>query len=128
MRISDWSSDVCSSDLRAWRNLRDAALGDDIVLDSISGYRSHAYQLGIFERKRARGQDVDDILTVNAAPGYSEHHSGPALDIGTPGEPPPEQPLEGPPAFARPGPHPPHHGLPISYPRDPTHDTDYNTF
>ena len=69
-------------------------------LEAISGYRSHDYQLGIFERKLARGQTVDEILTVNAAPGYSEHHSGCALDIGTPDEPPAEESFEQTPAFA----------------------------
>src|SRR3546814_21176792 len=105
--------------MRAWRNLRDASLRDGIVLESISGYRSHDYQLGIFERKRSRGQDVDDILTVNAATGYSEHHSGLALDIGTPGEPPAEASLEGTPAFDWPGRHSRQPGCTMSYPRAP---------
>ena len=43
---------------RAWAAMRRAADGDGVVLDAISGYRSHDYQLGIFERKLARGQDV----------------------------------------------------------------------
>lgn len=79
---------------RAWARLRDSALHDAVRLEAISGYRSHDYQLGIFERKLARGLSVDEILTVNAAPGYSEHHSGCALDIGTPGEPPAEESFE----------------------------------
>src|SRR5690606_3694824 len=58
---------------RAWRNLGDAALRDGSVLASTSGYRSHGYQRGAVGRKRARGQDLEDIRTVNAAPGYSEH-------------------------------------------------------
>ena len=40
---------------RAWNGLQAAACADGIALDAISGYRSHAYQLGIFARKRARG-------------------------------------------------------------------------
>src|SRR3546814_15766923 len=110
--------------MRAWRNLRDAALRDGIVLESISGYRSHDYQLGIFERKRARGQDVNDILTVNAAPGYSEHHSGLALDIGTPGDPPAEESFEGTPAFDWLGRHAGEPAFTMSYPRDHPHPTD----
>ncbi|GAB3358053.1 M15 family metallopeptidase [Lysobacter tyrosinilyticus] len=85
---------------RAWRSMQTAALHDGVVLEAISGYRSHDYQLGIFERKLARGQTVEQILTVNAAPGYSEHHSGRALDLGTPGEPPAEESFEHTPAFA----------------------------
>ena len=69
---------------QGWRRMRLHAAQDGIALDAISGFRSHAYQLGIFERKLARGLSVAEILKVNAAPGFSEHHSGYALDIGTP--------------------------------------------
>ncbi|HVR81147.1 MAG TPA: M15 family metallopeptidase [Luteimonas sp.] len=102
----------------AWMQLREAALRDDIVLEAISGYRSHDYQLGIFERKLARGLAVDEILTVNAAPGYSEHHSGLALDIGAPDEPPAEESFERTPAFAWLCDHAAGHGFVMSYPRD----------
>ncbi len=103
---------------RAWNQLQRAALKDDIVLDAISGYRSHDYQLGIFERKLARGQTVDEILTVNAAPGYSEHHSGCALDISTPGELPAEESFEHTPAFDWLRGNAASHGFTMSYPRD----------
>ena len=109
----------------AWRNLHDAALRDGIVLDAISGYRSHDYQLGIFERKLARGQDMERILAVNAAPGYSEHHSGRALDIGTPGEPPAEESFERTLAFEWLAHHAHGHGFAMSYPRDNPHGIVY---
>lgn len=110
---------------RAWTHLRAAALGDGIVLDAISGYRSHDYQLGIFERKLARGQSVEQILSVNAAPGYSEHHSGLALDIGTPGEAPAEESFETTPAFAWLREHAGGYGYLMSYPRDNPHGIVY---
>ena len=110
---------------RAWRRLRDAAYRDGIVLEAISGYRSHDYQLGIFERKLARGQTVDEILTVNAAPGYSEHHSGRALDLSAPGEPPAEESFEATPAFAWLRDNAPGHGFVMSYPRDNPHGIVY---
>ncbi|MEL1265258.1 M15 family metallopeptidase [Pseudoxanthomonas putridarboris] len=110
---------------RAWNAMRQAAAKDGVALDAISGYRSHDYQLGIFERKLARGQTVEQILTVNAAPGYSEHHSGLALDIGTPGEPSAEESFERTPAFAwltgRAG----DFGFAMSYPRDNPHGIVY---
>ncbi|MCL7714360.1 M15 family metallopeptidase [Stenotrophomonas mori] len=109
----------------AWRRLRTAAAADGIVLDAVSGYRSHAYQLGIFERKRARGLSVAEILTVNAAPGYSEHHGGNALDIGTPGEPPAEESFERTPAFAWLRAHAGDAGFHMSYPRDNPHGIVY---
>lgn len=110
---------------RAWTHLREAALRDDVVLEAISGYRSHDYQLGIFERKRARGQSVDDILAVNAAPGFSEHHAGTALDIGTPGEPPAEESFERTPAFAWLRDNAGGFGFAMSYPRDNPHGIVY---
>jgi len=110
---------------RAWRRMEGAALADGIVLQAISGYRSHDYQLGIFERKLARGFTVDEILTVNAAPGYSEHHGGVALDIGAPGETAAEESFEATPAFGwlqrRAG----DFGFRMSYPRGNPHGISY---
>lgn len=110
---------------RAWQAMRRQAHNEGIALDAISGYRSHAYQLGIFERKLARGQQVRDILTVNAAPGYSEHHSGNALDIGTPGEPAAEESFEATAAFAWLQANAGAHGFNMSYPRDNPHGIVY---
>jgi D-alanyl-D-alanine carboxypeptidase len=110
---------------RAWTHLREAALRDGVVLEAISGYRSHDYQLGIFERKLARGLGVDDILAVNAAPGFSEHHAGTALDIGTPGEPPAEEWFEDTPAFAWLRDNAAGFGFDMSYPRGNPHGIVY---
>ncbi|WMJ68300.1 M15 family metallopeptidase [Stenotrophomonas sp. 24(2023)] len=110
---------------QAWRRLRLHAAREGIALDAISGYRSHAYQLGIFERKLARGLTVAQILTVNAAPGFSEHHGGHALDIGTPGDAPAEESFEGTPAFAWLQAHAGAHGFHLSYPRDNPHGIVY---
>ncbi|RDZ29136.1 M15 family metallopeptidase [Lysobacter silvisoli] len=110
---------------RAWSHLHEAALRDGVVLEAISGYRSHDYQLGIFERKLARGQSVEQILTVNAAPGYSEHHSGLALDIGAPDQPPAEESFETTAAFAWLREHAPGRGFVMSYPRDNPHGIVY---
>jgi len=110
---------------QAWRALQAAAATEGVRLEAISGYRSHAYQLGIFERKRARGQSVAQILTVNAAPGYSEHHGGDALDIGTPGQPPAEESFEHTEAFAWLTAHAGRFGFHMSYPRDNPHGIVY---
>ena len=110
---------------RAWLAMRAAAREDGLLLEAISGYRSHDYQLGIFERKLARGLTLAQILVVNAAPGYSEHHGGMALDLGTPGEPPAEESFEATPAFAwlhrRAG----EFGFRLSYPRGNRHGIVY---
>lgn len=110
---------------RAWRGMQAVALRDGIVLEAISGYRSHDYQLGIFERKRARGLSVAEILQVNAAPGFSEHHSGLALDLGAPDEPPAEESFEATPAFAWLRDNAGTHGFCMSYPRDNPHGIVY---
>jgi D-alanyl-D-alanine carboxypeptidase len=110
---------------KAWLRLREAARRDDVAIEAISGYRSHDYQLGIFERKLARGLALADILTVNAAPGYSEHHSGRALDIGAPGEPPAEEGFEATPAFDWLQRNAAGFGFAMSYPRDNPHGIVY---
>lgn len=110
---------------RAWLHMRDAALQDDVVLDAISGYRSHDYQLGIFERKLARGLSIEDILAVNAAPGFSEHHGGLALDIGAQGEPPAEESFEHTHAFAWLQANAGAYGFAMSYPRNNLHGIIY---
>ncbi len=110
---------------RQWQAMRGAAAAQDVLLDAISGYRSHDYQLGIFERKFARGQTLAQILNVNAAPGYSEHHGGDALDIGTPGEPPAEESFEHTAAFAWLQAHAREFGFVLSYPRGNPHGIVY---
>jgi D-alanyl-D-alanine carboxypeptidase len=106
---------------RAWRAMRAAALREGVPIEAISGYRSHAYQRGIFARKFARGLTLEAVLAVNAAPGYSEHHGGCALDLGSPGEPAAEEGFERSPAYAwlqaRAG----AFGFRLSYPRGNPH-------
>lgn len=109
----------------AWLRMQAAAQADGIVLDAISGFRSHAYQLGIFHRKLARGQTIEQILHVNAAPGYSEHHGGNALDIGTPGEPAAEESFEATPAFDWLTQHAARFGFRLSYPRNNPYGITY---
>ena len=68
----------------AWRQMRDAAAGDGVVLLPLSGFRSVARQTEIIREKLDAGQLLADILRLVAAPGYSEHHTGRALDLGSP--------------------------------------------
>jgi D-alanyl-D-alanine carboxypeptidase len=70
---------------RAWRHMKSAALADGIELLLLSGFRSVRYQVDLIRNKLAAGQDIESILKVNAAPGFSEHHTGRAIDIATPG-------------------------------------------
>jgi D-alanyl-D-alanine carboxypeptidase len=60
-----------------------AAEQDQITLYPISGYRTLAYQAMLIQRKLDRGDTLQNIMRVNALPGFSEHHTGDALDLGT---------------------------------------------
>lgn len=64
-----------------WREMQEEALEDGVSLWIISGFRSMSYQQSIIRRKLNRGESIHSILKVNAAPGYSEHHSGRAVDV-----------------------------------------------
>lgn len=70
----------------AWRRMQAAAQADGIELIPISAFRSVRRQTKIIREKLAAGRPIADILTSVAAPGCSEHHTGRALDLGSPEE------------------------------------------
>lgn len=86
--------------LDAWQAMKQTAAADDVVLHLVSAFRSVDYQAQLIRRKLESGRSLEQILLVNAAPGYSEHHTGRAIDIGTPGCPDLEEAFEDTPAFA----------------------------
>lgn len=79
---------LCPEAAGRWRAMVEAAAGDNIQLLIVSGFRSVEYQATLIRNKIEAGQDIADILKVNTAPGYSEHHTGRAIDIATPGSRP----------------------------------------
>lgn len=100
----------------AWRAMKAAAARDGIDLRIVSAYRSVARQIEIIRRKLDAGMGIEAILAVNAAPGFSEHHTGRAVDIATPGSPPLETAFESTPAFAWLVEHAGDFGFSLSYP------------
>ncbi len=70
----------------AWRRMRDAAAADGLTLLPLSGFRSVARQTQIVRRHLKNGRPLADLLRYVAAPGCSEHHTGRAIDIGSPDE------------------------------------------
>lgn len=74
---------LTSATTKAWLAMRDAARAEQIELLPFSGFRSFLYQRGLIRAKLLKGQSIEEILTILAAPGYSEHHTGEALDITT---------------------------------------------
>lgn len=83
-----------------WQQMVDAATTDGIRLLIVSGYRSFGYQADQIRNKLDKGQSIEKILEVNAAPGYSQHHTGEAIDIATPGSRPLTEEFEDSEAFA----------------------------
>ena len=109
----------------AWQELKAAAAEAGHVLQLVSAFRSVEYQRGIIIRKRERGLAWDDIFRFSAAPGYSEHHTGRAVDLTTPGCPPLEEAFAATSAFQWLQQHAPSLGWRMSYPPDNPHGIAY---
>jgi D-alanyl-D-alanine carboxypeptidase len=109
----------------AWALMRLAAMRDDVELFPLSGFRSIARQTEIFRHKLAGGEAMEEILRHVAAPGFSEHHTGRALDIGSPEHTDLDE------AFAETGAfhwleaNAAHFGFTLSYPRSNPHGITY---
>jgi len=66
-----------------WREMSAAALTDGVVIKIGSAFRSVERQAEIIRAKLAEGLSLDAVLCTSAPPGYSEHHSGRAIDVTT---------------------------------------------
>ncbi|MBK6728276.1 MAG: M15 family metallopeptidase [Xanthomonadales bacterium] len=109
---------LASKAASAWRAMQAAAQADAVVLEPVSTFRSIAHQHALVARKLARGDSLAQVFAVNAVPGYSEHHSGRAIDLGTPGCPALDEAFEHTAAFAWLQQHATDFGFRMSYPRD----------
>jgi zinc D-Ala-D-Ala carboxypeptidase len=76
---------LAPSTARSWHQMKQTAALAGVELLLVSGFRSIRQQTDLFRQKLAAGQEIEAILRVNAAPGFSEHHTGRAVDIATPG-------------------------------------------
>lgn len=101
----------------AWAAMKQAAAQDGLALCLLSAFRSIERQTEIIRARLAAGRSLDEILAASAPPGFSEHHTGRAIDIGTPDVDTLEESFELTPAFAwlqrRAG----EFGFALSYPR-----------
>lgn len=62
--------------------IRDAR-NEGVTISVVSGFRSVSTQQYLFhEIARQRGQSLDERSYVSAPPGFSEHHTGYAVDLG----------------------------------------------
>lgn len=109
----------------AWTAMKGAAARAGIELQLVSAFRSVAYQKELFLRKLARGDQIAAILEVNAAPGFSEHHTGRALDVGCPGYAHLEVEFEQSPAFHWLSAHANTFGFYLSFPRENSYGVQY---
>lgn len=103
----------------AWHSMKIAAQQDGIALVMVSAFRSVQRQVEIVQAKLDAGQPIADILTVVAPPGYSEHHTGRAIDIGSDEDTPElEVEFETTAAFAWLNQHARAYGFSMSYPKE----------
>jgi D-alanyl-D-alanine carboxypeptidase len=101
----------------AWSDMRAQAQKDAVQLLLVSGFRSLEYQAGLIRKKLEAGQLIEAIMRVNVAPGYSQHHTGNAIDIATPGCKPLLEEFEESTAFAWLQENAGNFGFLLSYPR-----------
>ena len=101
----------------AWHRMKEAASADGIALHLVSAFRSFDYQIELIQRKLAHGVAIDEICRVSACPGYSEHHTGRAVDIDTPDNPGLGESFERTTAFAWLQMHGAARGFTLSFPR-----------
>ncbi len=106
--------------LECWQSMKKAAAKDGINLYIVSAFRSVEYQCELIRGKLEKGLTLEQILSVNAAPGFSEHHSGRALDLTTDNCKPLDEEFENTAAFDWLNRNADQFGFSLSYPRDST--------
>jgi zinc D-Ala-D-Ala carboxypeptidase len=102
----------------AFKTMRSRAQVYGIELIPLSGFRSVERQAEIIRGKLALGEKLEDVLHSIAPPGYSEHHTGCAIDIGTRDVLPLEEAFAGTAAYAWLTRHGSHFRFRLSYPRN----------
>lgn len=110
---------------RSWHGMYAAARRLEIELVPLSGFRSVDRQAEIIRGKLAVGNPIDDILRSVVAPGFSEHHTGCAIDVGSSEAPPLEEAFANTRAFAWLTLHAGEFGFLLSYPRNNDLGLDY---
>ena len=109
----------------AWRTMKVAAQADGIDIHILSGFRSIARQGELIQVRLDGGMAIGDVLKILAPPGYSEHHTGRAVDVSTQGIKALQLEFESTPAFAWLAAHAAAFGFTLSFPRDNPAGYDY---
>ena len=80
---SDGSIRLQKAAAEKFKQMQTAAKNQGIILNPLSGFRTvEAQNYLFFDIKEQRVQDAATRAEVSAPPGYSEHHTGYAIDIG----------------------------------------------
>ena len=64
----------------AYINMKNDALKEGLKIRVVSGYRTVEYQRGLYNRYLS-GDSQENVDRYSARPGYSEHHTGLAMDL-----------------------------------------------
>lgn len=110
---------------QAWLFMQAAARNEGVHLVPLSAYRSPRRQLLIVRRRQADGDTMADILRTSMPPGFSEHHTGDAIDIGSPQVPTVSRSFAGTDAFAWLRAHAHRYCFELSYPEDNSHGLEF---
>jgi D-alanyl-D-alanine carboxypeptidase len=112
---------------RALLDLMAQARRDGVAIMPISGFRTVAYQEGLFQKAVAKyGSEAAAVRWVGR-PGHSEHHTGLVVDLGEADNPAcdVEPPFESTRTFRWLQDHGARFGFELSYPRDNPHGVHY---
>lgn len=81
LTFEDYRIYVTKETKEALGKMSSAAKKDSIKLIVDSGFRSVWYQKQIVRRRLKEGEKFENIISFVAPPGYSEHHTGRAVDF-----------------------------------------------
>jgi D-alanyl-D-alanine carboxypeptidase len=102
-----------------------SAAQQGVTLLLVSAFRSVDYQSQLIRKKLDSGRTLEDVMQFNAAPGFSEHHTGRAIDIACPDAEPLQQAFENTNAFKWLSANAGGFGFVMTYPRDHRHAISY---
>jgi D-alanyl-D-alanine carboxypeptidase len=111
--------------LAAWLAMQRSAAQQGVTLLLVSAFRSVDYQTRLIRKKLDSGRTLEDVMQFNAAPGFSEHHTGRAIDIACPDAEPLQQAFENTNAFKWLSANAGGFGFVMTYPRDHRHAISY---
>ena len=109
----------------AWIKMKESALADGINLILVSAFRSIQRQQELVEEKRKKNISEKEIFSILARPGYSEHHTGRALDLHSPSSALLEEDFENTDAFLWLQKNANEYGFFMSYPRNNKYNIVY---